>query len=54
MKDNTKYIDFEVWKKLNKDKSLDIKTKPVGESIKDAKIDLLSKKYKSGKNDTNV
>ena len=52
--DNKKYIDFEVWKKLNKDKPLKIKTKSVSESIKEAKKDLLSKKYKSGKNDTNV
>jgi hypothetical protein len=34
---NKKYIDFEVWKKINKDKPLKIKTKSVSKSIEDAK-----------------
>tara|TARA_Y100000389_G_C17441790_1_gene509031 strand:+ start:1968 stop:2132 length:165 start_codon:yes stop_codon:yes gene_type:complete len=54
MKGDKKYIDFEVWKKLNKDKSLNIKTKSIAESINDAKKDLFCKKCKSDKDDTNV
>tara|TARA_X000000368_G_scaffold165953_1_gene130962 strand:+ start:3514 stop:4194 length:681 start_codon:yes stop_codon:yes gene_type:complete len=37
-------IDFEFHRKLNKDKSLDIKTKPVKENIKDIKESLSYKK----------
>jgi|TARA_B110000483_G_scaffold235761_1_gene307811 hypothetical protein len=51
---NKKYIDFEVWKKLNKDKTLDIKTKSIDESIKDAKKDLFCENINHDKNDKDV
>lgn len=48
-------IDFELHRKLNKGKPLDIKTKPVKENIKDIKESLsYKKKSETDKNDTNV
>lgn len=52
MKDK-KYIDFEVWKKINKNKPINIKTKPVDETIESVKKSLFCKNINL-KNDKNV